>query len=226
MFGVREFDVIVGNPPYIDSQVMVKTMEPYRNQLRQHYDSATGNWDLFVVFLEKSMQLLRPNGVMSMIVKNQLIGANYATQIRRILSANTVDMILDYSEVNVFKSASVYPVIIQVTKNKKHHPVNIEIFSEGFDNPQIISIPTEKFYSQDVWGSFFASNQTQDLEIYLPENPLYYENLVDFQLKYKLNEIHRILSVFDCKDDDDVEIYFEDDIIKKLKYSEIKNPSF
>ena len=28
------------------------------------------------------------------------------------------------------------------------------------------------------------------------------------------------------QDDDDVEIYFEDDIIKKLKYSEIKNPSF
>lgn len=70
------------------------------------------------------------------------------------------------------------------------------------------------------------NNQTQDLEIYLPETPLYYENLGDFQLKYKLNEIHRILSVFDCKDDDDVEIYFEDDIIKKLKYSEIKNPSF
>jgi adenine-specific DNA-methyltransferase len=169
MFGVREFDVIVGNPPYIDSQVMVKTMEPYRNELRQHYDSATGNWDLFVVFLEKSMQLLRPNGVMSMIVKNQLIGANYATQIRKILSANTVDMILDYSEVNVFKSASVYPVIIQVTKNKKRHPVNIEIFLEGLDNPQVLSIPTENFYSQDVWGSFFASNQTQDFISLFPE---------------------------------------------------------
>jgi hypothetical protein len=69
----------------------------------------------------------------------------------------------------VFKSASVYPVIIQVTKSKKHHAVNIEIFTEGLDNPQVISIPTEKFYSQDVWGSFFASNQTQDFISLFPE---------------------------------------------------------
>lgn len=69
-------------------------------------------------------------------------------------------------------------------------------------------------------------SKIQNIEVYLPETPLYNENLSEFQLKYKLNEIHRILSVFDCKDDDDVEIYFEDDIIKKLKYCEIKNPSF
>ena len=170
MFGIKEFDVIVGNPPYIDSQVMVKTMEPYRNQLRQHYKSATGNWDLFVVFLEKSLDLLSPNGVMSMIVKNQLIGANYAAQIRKILSANTVDLILDYSEVNVFKSASVYPVIIQVTKNKKKHPVRIEIFEEGLENPQIITIPIDKFYGQDAWGSFFASHEMQDFISLFPES--------------------------------------------------------
>ena len=170
MFGVQDFDVILGNPPYIDSQVMVKTMAPYRNELRQHYKSATGNWDLFVVFLEKSMNLLRPNGVMCMIVKNQLIGANYATQIRRILSANTVDMILDFSEVQVFKSASVYPIIIQVTKNNKRHPVDIEIFSEGLENPQILQIPTAKFYRQDVWGSFFASDKTQEFIALFPES--------------------------------------------------------
>ena len=169
MFGCSDFHIVIGNPPYIDSQAMVKSMEAYRNELREHYDSAKGNFDLFVVFLERSMQLLHTNGVMSMIVKNQLIGANYATQIRRILSANTVDMILDYSEVNVFKSASVYPVIIQVTKNDKRHPVSIQIFSEGLDNPQVISIPTDKFYSEDVWGSFFASSQTQDFISLFPE---------------------------------------------------------
>ena len=170
MFGVREFDVILGNPPYIDSQVMVRTMAPYRNELRQHYKSATGNWDLFVVFLEKSINLLRSNGVMCMIVKNQLIGANYAAQIRRILCEHTVDMILDYSEVQVFKSASVYPIIIQVTKNNKRHPVDIEIFSEGLDDPQILQIPTEKFYSQVVWGSFFASDKAQDFIALFPES--------------------------------------------------------
>jgi type I restriction-modification system DNA methylase subunit len=170
MFGIKNFDVIVGNPPYIDSQVMVKSMDKYRNELRKHYESAIGNWDLFVVFLEKSINMLNPGGVMSMIVKNQLIGANYASQIRRILSKNTVDMILDYSEVNVFKSASVYPVIIQVSKTNAHHPVKIEIFTEGLDTSQKNEIPIDKFYNQEVWGSFFASNDTQDFISLFPEN--------------------------------------------------------
>ena len=170
MLGIKSFDVIVGNPPYIDSQVMVKSMDKYRNELRKHYESAIGNWDLFVVFLEKSIKMLNTGGVMSMIVKNQLIGANYATQIRRILSQNTVDMILDYSEVNVFKSASVYPVIIQVSKTNLHHPVKIEIFSEGLDTSQKMEISVEKFYGQEVWGSFFASSATQDFISLFPEN--------------------------------------------------------
>lgn len=69
-------------------------------------------------------------------------------------------------------------------------------------------------------------NKTQDLEIFIPETPLYYTNFKDFQSNYKINEIYRILSTFDCKDEDDIEIYFEQDSAKKIKFYELKNPSF
>jgi hypothetical protein len=70
------------------------------------------------------------------------------------------------------------------------------------------------------------NNRIQNLEIYIPQTHLYFTNLSDFQTKYKISEISKILSVFDCTDNDDVEIYYEDGSVKKLKFHEIENPSF
>lgn len=69
-------------------------------------------------------------------------------------------------------------------------------------------------------------NKIQELEIFIPEIPLYHKNLEDFQSDYKINKIYSVLSTFDCKDGDDIEIYLEKGLVKKLKFHEIKNPSF
>jgi hypothetical protein len=55
---------------------------------------------------------------------------------------------------------------------------------------------------------------------------LYFEDYDEFILEYKTNEIKRILSVFNCQDEDEIEIWFQNNKIRKLKYDEIKNPSF
>jgi hypothetical protein len=66
----------------------------------------------------------------------------------------------------------------------------------------------------------------QKLKLFLPKKPLYSENFDDFSITYKTKEIKRILSLFNCQLDDDVEIHFENDEIKKYKFKEIENPSF
>jgi len=53
---------------------------------------------------------------------------------------------------------------------------------------------------------------------------LYGSDTQSFNNVYKINEIKRIISIFDCKDEDDIEIFI-DEQVKKLKYHEIKNPS-
>jgi hypothetical protein len=66
----------------------------------------------------------------------------------------------------------------------------------------------------------------QEMEIFLPKTLLYFEDYDEFILEYKTNEIKRILSVFNCQDEDEIEIWFQNNKIRKLKYDEIKNPSF
>ncbi|MGH8307140.1 MAG: Eco57I restriction-modification methylase domain-containing protein, partial [Gammaproteobacteria bacterium] len=112
------FDTVIGNPPYIDSEWMTEFLSKERTYLTEQYSAATGNWDIFCVFIERSMQLCRKGGLSSMIVPNKLGSANYASGARSILTTNNeLLLIRDYSSVRVFP-VSVYPIIYVAKKTK------------------------------------------------------------------------------------------------------------
>ena len=107
----RGFDAVIGNPPYIDSTLMTKEMPDWRTYCRPRYEAASGNWDLFCLFVEKGLQLAKRNGLASQIVPNKLGSTDYAAGARRVLTAqNSLVSIRDYSGVRVFPVA-VYPIV-------------------------------------------------------------------------------------------------------------------
>lgn len=108
------FDICIGNPPYVDSEEMTRSMPNERSYYSNTYECAKGNWDLFIVFIEKGIKLLREEGVISYIVPNKLIAAPYSKSIREYIAQRRVAEIRDYSNVNVFVSAAVYPVVFRV----------------------------------------------------------------------------------------------------------------
>ena len=63
------FDIVIGNPPYVDSEEMTRSMPEQREIYSKKYSCAKGNWDLFVLFIEKGMDLLAENKTISYIVK-------------------------------------------------------------------------------------------------------------------------------------------------------------
>jgi N-6 DNA Methylase/TaqI-like C-terminal specificity domain len=110
------FDIIIGNPPYIDSEWMTKYLPSWRQYCTQHYQSATGNWDLFCIFIEKALNLCRSNGFISLIVPNKLASANYAAGARSLLTTTSqILTIRDYSQSAAFE-ASVYPLVFVAQK--------------------------------------------------------------------------------------------------------------
>ncbi|GAB4378592.1 MAG: hypothetical protein Kow00121_30870 [Elainellaceae cyanobacterium] len=119
------FDVVIGNPPYIDSEAMSCHFSDWRSYCTQHYRTATGNWDIFCVFIEKAIELCKPQGFTSLVVPNKLASATYARQARQILSQeNDLQAIRDYAQVPVF-AASVYPLVYVV--QKRSSPVSQSI---------------------------------------------------------------------------------------------------
>jgi hypothetical protein len=100
----------------------------------------------------------------------------------------------------------------------------------------ILNEPSQKISADHIFNVTFRDNfpekididinqNEHHIEVYIPETILYGKNLGDFQEQYKQNEIRRILSNFDCQDEDDIEIHYNEKNIKTLKFHEIKNPS-
>lgn len=104
------FDAVVGNPPYVDSEWMSKHSPVVRASCTQLYKSASGNWDLFCVFVERTLLLCKKNGIASLILPNKLGSAGYAKGAREVLAEHSIISIRDYSSVAVFP-VSVYPIV-------------------------------------------------------------------------------------------------------------------
>lgn len=152
------FDIVLGNPPYIDSEEMTKSMPQVREFCRKHYSSAKGNWDMYIPFIEKGLKILKTNGIMCYIVPNKLIGSNYSQQIRSMLSQYTILSFRDYSEIKVFDDANVYPVIFSLKKSKTKSPVSIQLFNKGNNKWADIIVNSKLFYRDTNWNRYFVED--------------------------------------------------------------------
>ena len=118
VFAAGGFHAVLGNPPYVDAERMARELPGWRAYCAARYRSASGNWDLFCVFIEKALQLARPGGRVGLIVPNKLASADYAAGARALLTGdNTLTLVRDYSAVPVFAAAA-YPIVIVAARER------------------------------------------------------------------------------------------------------------
>lgn len=171
------FDVVIANPPYVDSETMVKNAPKIREIYTNKFNSAKGNWDLFIIFIEQGLYLLRKNGAISYITPNKLIGAKYSETLRKILIQKNIIEIRDYSKVNVFKEANVYPVTFVLINNNEQKDVLMTLMDSVTNIENKHLIPKEIFYQDIDWARYFVKNKSA-LDILIKFNQ--YEPLVNF----------------------------------------------
>ncbi len=112
---------MIGNPPYISAPTQIAT--PHLSEQRQRlinskcYKSLYQKWDLYIPFIEKSLQLLKDGGIYSQIVPYPVTNQNYAKRIRQII-INNYDLfeITDLKGIQVFESATVTNCILFIKK--------------------------------------------------------------------------------------------------------------
>lgn len=105
------FQVVLANPPYVDSQRMTRADPAWRQACARRYAAARGNWDLYCVFIELGLRLCAPGGLCGMIVPNKLASADYARAIRRTLAAeHRLVLVRDHSAAPGW-DAGAYPLL-------------------------------------------------------------------------------------------------------------------
>lgn len=108
------FDVVVGNPPYIRIQTLPKDDAAWYSD---HYQAASGSYDIYVLFVERALQLLRPGGVAGFILPNKFFQASYGQQLRALLSEHkAVWRVVDFEDAQVFEDATTYTCLLFLRK--------------------------------------------------------------------------------------------------------------
>ena len=158
MFGVADgFDIVIGNPPYVDSENMIKKDPVYRKILMQHYETARGNWDMFVPFIEFGANAAR-KGILAFIVPNKLLSQPYAQSVRNFLADKGIVEIRDYSHLPVFE-AGVCPITFIAegcaTSDFTQMIVMDTVVSVKFSH----SINRHAFSVKKDWGVYFSNPQ-------------------------------------------------------------------
>ncbi|HAH36057.1 MAG TPA: type II restriction endonuclease, partial [Algoriphagus sp.] len=93
------------------------------------YQTYAGTADLYVYFVELSMNLLKDTGNFVFIIPNKWMRAGYGKAMRNYVKGFSIQEILDFGDLQVFEEATTYPLIIGLEKNipiDKFTAVNLE----------------------------------------------------------------------------------------------------
>ncbi len=159
MFGIKDgFDIIIANPPYVNANDLKKSLgEDAYKHLKSLFVTAKGTVDFYVYFFERGIRLLRPNGVLTFITPNKYLSANYGKALRNYLYNNTrLRHLVDVSRNNIF-DASIYPIIIFLTKESRRNEYYFTACDKNnvvrtFASSQLVTLPDL------IWGFVLSSN--------------------------------------------------------------------
>ncbi len=106
------FDVVIGNPPYVQLQSMGAMSDAYAKCGFETYNKSA---DLYCLFTERGYSLLKSGGLQSFIMPNKWMLVAYGKELRKFMAKTDMQQIINFGDVQFFDEATIY-VCIFVTK--------------------------------------------------------------------------------------------------------------
>jgi adenine-specific DNA-methyltransferase len=114
---VGPVDVVVGNPPYIRIEQLAPALQA---EYRRRYASLFDRADLYVAFIERGLDLLKPQGVLSFICADRWILNRYGAPLRRKITERfSMRAFIDLHKASPFESEVIaYPSIFVISTGR------------------------------------------------------------------------------------------------------------
>ncbi len=127
----RSADFVVGNPPYVRLEDMPK---PVTAAYRLRCPTMRGRADIYVGFIERGLELLKPGAALSYICADRWMHNQYGAALRDLVSAQyAVETVLSMHDVDAFEDdVSAYPAVV-VLRNAPQGHVHVADTGEDFD---------------------------------------------------------------------------------------------
>ena len=118
--GKDGFDIVIGNPPYIQLQGNGGELAKLYEKCGYQTFAKTG--DIYCLFYEKGWQLLRSQGHLCFITSNKWMRAGYGEKTRGFFAKQTnPKQLIDFAGVKIFENATVDTNILIYSKDKNEY---------------------------------------------------------------------------------------------------------
>ena len=178
----RDFDIVIGNPPYVRQEQIadpMKVLNPsaYKKQLRcwmsVHFNdiSIDGRSDLYLYFFLRALSLLRYGGTCCLITTGSWLDTGFGASLRRLVTSEYVlRLVRDDESCRSFQQADVNPVIAVVAARP----------CDKDDQVRFISIThKEKVVKNRIPIDYLARRPQKWGVMYLLAKPIYYKMIED-----------------------------------------------
>ncbi len=165
------FDIIIGNPPYVRMNRIPANLRKY---YKNNFDTAPQRFDLFSIFLEKSINLLKNKGKLGLILPDNLLTNDHFDILRKfILDTCVIEKVFRIGS-GAFKDATVSTVVIILRKEEK----------------ESLKLKNKIEFIKDKISTNIEQNNILNNELYrmIETIPLSFKDIVD------LNEVFNISS--------------------------------
>ena len=162
------FDCVIGNPPYIQLQKMGTDADALQ---KMNYETYERTGDIYCLFYEMGMKLLKPGAMLSYITSNKWMRAGYGQSLREHLSSKYNPILLiDFANNKIFDSATVLVNILSLEKCENQEQTMSCSVEDGFDVSKLSdyvqthSIPS-CFSSSESWSILSELEQSIKVKI-------------------------------------------------------------
>ncbi len=149
------FDVVIGNPPYLRVQGIDRNISETYKTL---FESATGSYDLYVLFVEKGMGLLNDQGVLNYIMPHKWVNSAFGKGLRSITKEH-VKKLISFDAYQVF-NASTYTSLLWISKKPVSTLEYVQLDRDLQTNSEL------ERYLNGLGSEDFTPISTSDLRIY------------------------------------------------------------
>ncbi len=158
------FDLIIGNPPWVSSK---KLPEQQKRFFRKTFKLIDQQYDMFVLFIERALNMLKKEGIIAFVVPNRfLTNPHYVSFRSYLLKHHLIKEIVDFGEIPLFKTVNMPFSVLTLQKSTNSADYIAVLFMTQSND----HLALQKRYYFD--STLFLKTKNYEIRIYFPPKML------------------------------------------------------